>query len=105
MTPPRVLDRNLVITKAQKMLSQMVGEKDEVAAELTPRLRQVKVDPGQIEQARCHLVSNARDAILNGGRILVRTRNPTFTEGLPRSSADLPVGAYVVPEVSDTGMG
>jgi CheY-like chemotaxis protein len=66
-----------------------------------PGVWPVTVDPAQLELALLNLVINARDAIAEGGRVVLGARNATIATG----RGDLPPGDYVVLTVSDTGEG
>jgi two-component system cell cycle sensor histidine kinase/response regulator CckA len=101
----RVLDLNTVVGEAEKMLGRVLGENVKFVADLGPRLRSIKGDPGQLEQVIFNLVVNARDAMPRGGQVTVRTRNMTFAEGYSRPVEDMPFGAYVMLEVADIGVG
>jgi len=63
------------------------------------------VDAGQIEQVILNLAVNARDAMPDGGRILIETAEVDFEGAVERSRLDLPLGPYVILAVSDTGAG
>lgn len=65
----------------------------------------VRVDRGQVEQALLNLVANARDAMPEGGRIIVQTRSETFEETTVVGGVEVEVGRYAVIEVTDTGVG
>jgi PAS domain S-box-containing protein len=69
-------------------------------------LRAVMADPGQLEQLLLNLVLNARDALPQGGRIVLCTANRTLPDGAPESDrADLQEGSYVLLQVIDNGLG
>ncbi|MBX9678319.1 MAG: response regulator [Gemmataceae bacterium] len=101
----RVLDLNSLVGEAEKMLGRVLGENIKFVADLGPRLRSIKGDPGQLEQVLFNLVVNARDAMPRGGQVTVRTRNMTFAEGYSLPIADMPYGNYVMLEVTDVGEG
>ncbi len=95
---PRVLDLNLVVSDLERMLYRLIGEDIELTTELGPGLPLVKVDPGQLEQVILNLVVNARDAMPEGGRLTLATRQVAAVA----SGRD---DAGVLLEVSDTGCG
>ncbi len=97
---PAVIDLNDLIKNVGRMLRRLIGEDLVLVTELAKDLGAVRVDPGQVEQVLVNLAVNARDAMPDGGRLIVRTDNVTATD-----SAELPNGRYVVIEVADTGTG
>ncbi|MCK6548298.1 response regulator [Myxococcota bacterium] len=99
---PEVCCLNGVISELEKMLRRVIGEDVELELRLAPELGSVLVDPGQIEQVLMNLVVNARDAMEDGGRIVIETTNVPRTEG-PRD-VDGPKG-FVRLAVRDTGCG
>ena len=102
---PKVLDLNEVVAGAEKMLGRLIGEDVTLTAVLAAGLDPVKVDPGQIEQVVMNLVVNARDAMPQGGKIVVETANVDLAGGSDRSDAEVKPGRYVLLAVSDTGTG
>src|SRR4029077_4334841 len=72
---PKVVDLNGLISDAGKLLRRLIGEDVTLALELAPKLRRVKVDPGQVEQVLMNLAVNARDAMPRGGKLTVETAN------------------------------
>jgi signal transduction histidine kinase/ActR/RegA family two-component response regulator len=72
---PRVLDLNETVRGIEKMLQRVVGAAHELRLELEPQLARVHADPGQLEQVLMNLVINARDAMPEGGTLLIRTAN------------------------------
>jgi len=72
---------------------------------LDHNLDRVKADPGQIEQIVLNLVVNARDAMLNGGKLRIQTRNVRLDRDSAQAGAHVPTGRFVLLEVTDTGTG
>ncbi|HUK54678.1 MAG TPA: PAS domain S-box protein [Candidatus Binatia bacterium] len=102
---PRVLNLNSLITDLEKMLHRLLGEDVALNADLDPALGQVRVDPGQLEQVLMNLAVNSRDAMPNGGRLILQTRNIESSADAAHPRDSLPPGSYVLLLVSDTGMG
>lgn len=102
---PRIVNVNELITGAEKMLRRIVSEDIELTLLLDPHPQWCKLDKGQFEQVLLNLVVNARDAMLDGGRLTIETTavvlDATFTEEHP----DIRPGEYVRLVVSDTGVG
>ena len=102
---PVVLDINEVVRAVEAMLRRTIGEDIELSFEASPQLRAVRADPGQLEQVLVNLAVNARDAMPDGGELLIRTRNfDADAEFAKRDGRMLP-GAYVLLEVQDSGTG
>ena len=97
---PAVIDLNDLIKNLGRMLRRLIGEDLVLVTELARDLGAVRVDPGQVEQVLVNLAVNARDAMPDGGRLVIRTANVLVT-----NSGDLASGRYVLIEVSDTGAG
>ncbi len=103
---PKVLNVNAVVQDMESMLRRLIGENMELTSGLDPNLGTVKADQGQLEQVIMNLAVNARDAMPEGGKLLIETSNTemdaTFVRRYP-----YPVkpGSYVLLTVSDTGMG
>jgi PAS domain S-box-containing protein len=102
---PKVIDLNSAVDDIQKMLRRLIGENIELITKVSPNLRYIKADPGQIEQVILNLVVNARDAMPNGGKLSLETANVTFDADAARLQGGLQPGAYVMLAVSDTGCG
>jgi PAS domain S-box-containing protein len=75
MFSPRPLDLNTVLTDVGALLQRLVGDQVEVVVKAAPHLGVVRADAGQFEQVIINLVVNARDALPNGGRVTIETRN------------------------------
>ncbi len=108
---PRVLNLNDQVAGAVSMLRRLIGEDVELSTALDAGLGQVKADPGQIEQVLMNLAVNARDAMPQGGRLMIETCNvemdgsTLITVGPAIPGPTIPPGAYVLLAVSDTGHG
>jgi CheY-like chemotaxis protein len=72
---------------------------------MTDEDTRVKVDPGQIEQVILNLAINARDAMPDGGSLLLEVRTATLDESYVRHHINVKPGRYVMLSVSDTGIG
>jgi PAS domain S-box-containing protein len=76
---PVVLDLNRLVSDMEKMLPRLLGEDIAVSIKLDPELGSVKADQGQVEQVVMNLAVNARDAMPEGGRLvitIIRAPNP-----------------------------
>ena len=103
---PRPLDLNALIAETQRMLRRILGERIALETDLAHDLGTILADPGQMEQVLMNLVVNARDAIGERGRIVLRTTNAEITE--PQAAAysyRVVPGPYVALSVIDTGTG
>jgi PAS domain S-box-containing protein len=102
---PRVLNINSIVKGIQLMLHRLIGEHIELVASLDADLGRVKADPVQIEQIILNLAVNGRDAMPQGGKLIIETRNTVLDRvHLPRH-VDCEAGDYVVVSVTDTGSG
>ena len=102
---PNILDLNAVIADMDKLLRRLIREDIEMTFRPGGSLAHIKADPSQIEQMVMNLVVNARDAMPEGGKLLLETFNITVGEELARCRAPLEPGSYVLFTVSDTGCG
>ena len=71
----RVLVLNDVISEVHNLLTRLIGENIELVSELADDLGVVKIDLAEVQQIILNLVLNARDAMPEGGRIVLTTRN------------------------------
>jgi two-component system, cell cycle sensor histidine kinase and response regulator CckA len=103
---PKVLDLNGVVSDMEKMLRRMIGEDIELSTVLGPELGRLKADQGQLEQVLMNLVVNARDAMPQGGKLIIETENMVMDEAFVRRYP-YPVqpGPYVCLTVTDSGIG
>jgi PAS domain S-box-containing protein len=102
---PTVLNLNRVVAGIEPMLRRVIGEPIKVVLALAPSPGSVKADAGQIEQAILNLTVNARDAMPEGGTLLIETAGVELDEHYARDHAEITPGAYIMLAVSDTGSG
>ena len=87
------------------LLRRLIGEKVTLEVVHGRDLWPVKTDISQLEQVIVNLAVNARDAMADGGRLELRTRNVTEAECAAYGYKPMSPGDYVLVEVSDTGAG
>jgi two-component system cell cycle sensor histidine kinase/response regulator CckA len=101
---PRAVDLNTVAGGLVSFLDKVISKDIEIKV-ITAPLDPVKADPAQIEQVLMNLCINARDAMPNGGRLLLETEMVEFDDSYCRFYPQATPGRYVVLSVSDTGIG
>jgi two-component system, cell cycle sensor histidine kinase and response regulator CckA len=104
MIEPKILDLNVLIQRLDKVFRRTIGEKVRTELALTATGR-VRADESQLEQVIMNLVTNARDAMPDGGVLRVQTRDVEFEATNPERFPGASPGRYVVMYVSDTGRG
>jgi len=102
---PKILDLRAVVSNMETMLRRLIGEDVELTTRLDSDPGWVKADPGQIEQVLMNLAVNARDAMPEGGRIIIEARNADVDALYAATHQSTPAGAYVLLTVTDTGSG
>lgn len=102
---PHNVSLNDLISKTAGLLQGLIGEQIEFKLSLTTEPTVVRVDPTQIEQVLMNLCLNARDAMPEGGRLVVETESVEADEEFCRVHSDAKPGRYVLLAVSDTGKG
>jgi PAS domain S-box-containing protein len=102
---PRNVNINAIVHGIEPMLRRMVDATTELVLALDPDIGTVNVDPTQMEQVLMNLVANARDAMPNGGKLRLDTRNLDLQSPYVERAFEIPGGCYVVLAVTDTGTG
>jgi PAS domain S-box-containing protein len=102
---PRVLDVNAVVWETHKLLRRVIPGNIDLIPVLEPNLQPVNVDPAQIQQILINLVVNARDAMPQGGKVVIKTANVELDEEYAGRHIEVQPGRYVMLAVSDNGSG
>ncbi|HBL18765.1 MAG TPA: hypothetical protein DD417_18895, partial [Elusimicrobia bacterium] len=102
---PRIVDLNALVVNLGRLLKRLLGEKMELRLDLAPGLPSVRVDPGQIEQVLLNLAVNARDAMPEGGKLVIATAVGEPAAGNGDGGGERPSGPCSLLLVSDTGTG
>jgi PAS domain S-box-containing protein len=101
---PEPLNPNRFVASLSELLTRTLGEQIGIETVLGAGLWQVRVDPGQLENAIVNLSVNARDAMSGGGKLTIETSNAFVDETFAKEFAITP-GQYVLIAVADTGTG
>jgi signal transduction histidine kinase/ActR/RegA family two-component response regulator len=102
---PTVFDMNVLVTDMCKLLKRLIKEDVEFSFCAGASLGKVKADTGQIEQVLLNLAVNACDAMPQGGKLLIETKNVLVDEQYSRMRPTVPPGNYVMLGVADSGHG
>ena len=101
----RPIDLNKVVADMTKMLRRMISENITLELKLSPRTGKVVADAGQIEQVLLNLVINARDAMPEGGHLIIETQMVDMEQDYVDQHAEAHLGPHVLLAVTDTGTG
>lgn len=102
---PEVVNLNDFVLGLTDMLHRTLGSTISLSNALTPRLWSTRIDPSQVESAIVNLAVNARDAMPNGGRLIIETGNVSVDNAMSEQLDGLAPGDYVRLSVADTGLG
>jgi len=102
---PRTIDANELVAGMDNLLRRTLGAQVQIDVVAAGELWLCEADPSQLENALLNLAINARDAMPDGGRLIIETRNAHLDEAYAVQAAELRPGQYVMIAVSDTGRG
>ena len=102
---PQPLNLNDVVGNLTKMLKRIIGEDIQLSCSYAARLPSVQADVGMLEQVLVNLVVNARDAMPQGGQLLLATEAVRLDAAAPKTHPEASVGDFVCLSVTDTGTG
>ncbi len=98
---PTIFNLNQLITEEQKMLSRILGELIFLETDLQAEFAHIRADRSQMQQVIMNLAINARDAMPDGGKLIIRTRNQTHYD----SSKSETESRYIILSITDSGEG
>jgi len=101
---PSVFTLNETVGQMERMLVRLMGDVVDLQTALEPDLGRINADIGQVEQAIMNLVINARDAMPDGGTVVIETRNLAFGPHNLAPPVTKP-GRYVALTITDDGIG
>lgn len=102
---PKVVDVREVVLEMDGMLRRLLGEDIELVALPAASRACARVDQGQMEQVLANLAINARDAMPDGGKLIIETGTFLVRPGETPPASDMCPGSYVVVRVIDNGQG
>jgi PAS domain S-box-containing protein len=102
---PREVDVNALMLETAKLLRPTLGEHIQITPLLAPDAWTALVDPNQLSTSVLNLALNARDAMLDGGKLALETSNIHLDESYAEMHNEVTAGDYVMIAVSDTGRG
>jgi len=102
---PQPLNLNRRITDLRKMLERTIPKMVQIELVLDKGIFNINADPTQLDQVLMNLAVNARDAMPDGGRLIIKTTNIVLDEEYARTHLEASPGQYVLLTVSDNGSG
>jgi two-component system, cell cycle sensor histidine kinase and response regulator CckA len=102
---PRVISLGGIVEEIGKLIPRLIGEDIELIVRTVPDLGAIRADASQMEQIIMNLAVNARDAMPDGGRLLIETSNAELDRSYSNTRPIVQPGNYVLLAVSDTGIG
>ncbi len=102
---PQPLSANQLLTMTQELFRRTIGESIQLELQLAAGLWLTRCDPNQLENAVLNLVINARDAMPDGGALVISTRNATLDNHYAEVHPEIRPGEYACVAISDTGVG
>ena len=102
---PREIDINTLVIDTAKLLRPTLGEQIEIESVFDDEACFATVDPNQLTTAILNLALNARDAMPNGGKLILETGSAYLDENYASANSDVQPGRYALIAVSDTGAG
>src|SRR5215469_7459309 len=102
---PQVINLNSVVEEMGKLLPRLIGEDIELILRRDENLGSIRADASQMEQVIMNLAVNARDAMPNGGKLILETRKCELEQSYTASHPFVKPGSYILLDVTDTGTG
>jgi two-component system cell cycle sensor histidine kinase/response regulator CckA len=105
VSKPRPVNLNQEVQQVEKLLKRTIPKMIDIELHLEEPLETIHADPAQLEQVMMNLGVNARDAMPEGGKLLIETQNVILDEGYCKDHLGARLGKYVLLTISDTGFG
>ncbi|MFL5625475.1 MAG: response regulator, partial [Ktedonobacteraceae bacterium] len=102
---PKDIDVNQVISDLLAFIGKILADRIEFIFTPDPALKAIHADPAQIEQVLMNLSINARDAMPDGGKLIIETCNVTLDDAFCRHHPGVQAGEYIRIAITDTGLG
>lgn len=104
-THPQMINLNELVEQIVSLLQRTIPSTIKIEMRLTQNIDIITADPGQIEQVLMNLAINSRDAMPNGGTLVIETRNCILDEAFVATHSGTRIGSHILLSVSDTGTG
>jgi two-component system cell cycle sensor histidine kinase/response regulator CckA len=105
LVQPVIIDPNEAVRELEELMRRLIDERIEIAIALGKQTGRVKADAGHLGQVLLNLAINARDAMPDGGKLTIETKNVTFDKDYIQTDSGAIPGDYVMLSVGDTGTG
>lgn len=105
MLKPEILDLNQLVSGIESMLKRLIGEDIKFMSSFNPDLYKIRADAGQIDQIILNLAINARDAMPEGGELIIETENVSVDEQFCKVVPEAQPGEFVCLSIADSGIG
>ncbi|RAP36047.1 hypothetical protein B1207_10775 [Legionella quinlivanii] len=102
---PKVIELNVLVENMLGLLKRTIGDHIELKLKKEPQLWPALVDPAQLENAILNLCLNSRDAMPNGGQLIIETKNSELDDTYADTHTEISPGPYAEILISDTGCG
>jgi two-component system cell cycle sensor histidine kinase/response regulator CckA len=102
---PRVINLNKIVDDMGKLIPRLLGEDVDLVIRTAHDLGAIRADASQMEQVIMNLAVNARDAMPDGGRLVIETSNTELDRSYANARPVVTPGPYILLAVSDTGTG
>jgi signal transduction histidine kinase len=102
---PRVVDLSALVRDLTQLLQRSLGETIEIDLKLPATLWKTQIDANQLENALLNLAVNARDAMPNGGKLMIEADNVILDQAYAEQNQEVAAGRYVLVAITDTGSG